>query len=465
MGHHQGAAGQIHALYGPLSPHLRRAHRRHALEVRVDGRFRIEQELGRADYAVPRFDSRLDGHLVAKLGAQGDGDRLEAAIPQRQHQPVLAAGADHRFARHYQLRLSLARLNRHLDKHIGFQKLVRVVKAQPHLEGTSSGVERRVEVIDPALPAAARGVVEGHGDRIPHFELGGLALEHLGTDPHLLEGADVEQGGGGLHILALAHLELGDIAAARGIDAHRLAHLAAALEGGYLIRRYLQGLELALGGAQQQRVGGVEGEQVLVLGVDQIRGVELVNQASLADLLPLALDGEGADPACHAGVDRLQPVLVIADVAHRLDLLVDGELLHLGEPYPQVLLDLGADGDCARRAVFLLLIDGDKVHPHVVLGRAIALVAGIHGVDPVERRLLFDGGAISALFGGPVAATGAEGEQQGRHQDCLVHDWPPARICMQKVQEERAPAKAATWVGEQWAGDIIRLLLCRPPGG
>ncbi|MNX86146.1 hypothetical protein D3C86_1180160 [compost metagenome] len=363
------------------------------------------------------------------------------------------------------MRLSLARLNRHLGKHIGLQKLVRVVKAQPHLEGASSGVERRVEVIDPALPAAARGVVEGHGDRIPHLQLGSLALEHLGTDPHLLEGADVEQGGGGLHILALAHLQLRDIAAAGGIDANGFTHLTAALEGGNLIRRHLQGFELTLGGAQQQGVAGVEGQQVLMLGVDQIRGVDLVEQGAFGHLLPLALDGQGADPARHAGVDGLEPVLVITDIAHRLDLLVDGQLFDFGQPHPQVLLDLGADGDCARRAVFLLLIDGDKVHPHVVLGRAIALVAGIHGVDPVERRLLFDGGSISALFGGPVAATGAEGEQQGRHQDSLVHDWPPARICMQKVQEERAPAKAATWVGEQWAGDIIRLLLCRPPGG
>ncbi len=114
-----------------------------------------------------------------------------------------------------------------------------------------------------------------------------------------------------------------------------------------MICRYLQGLELALGGAQQQWVGGVECQQVFVLGVNQIRGVELVNKAPLAYLLPLALDGEGADPACHAGIDRLQPVLVITDIAHRLDLLVDRQLLHLGKSHPQVLLDLGADGDCA----------------------------------------------------------------------------------------------------------------------
>ncbi len=35
---------------------------------------------------------------------------------------------------------------------------------------------------------------------------------------------------------------------------------------------------------------------------------------------------------------------------------------------------------------------------------------------------------------------------------------PPARVCMQKVQEGKAPAKAATLDGEKWAGDIIRLL-------
>ena len=194
---------------------------------------------------------------------------------------------------------------------------------------------------------AAGGVIQGHGDRIAHLQLGRLALEHLGAHPHLLEGTDVEERRGGLHILALAHLQLGDIAAAGGIDAHRLLHLAAALEGRNLIRRHLQRFELALGGAQQQGVGGVERQQIRVLGVDQIRGVELVNQAAFAHLLPLALDGEGADPARHAGVDRLQPVLVIADVAHRLDLLVDGQFLHLGEPHPQVLLDLGADGDGA----------------------------------------------------------------------------------------------------------------------
>ena len=198
-----------------------------------------------------------------------------------------------------------------------------------------------------------------------------------------------------------------------------------------------------------------------MLGVDEIRGVELVEQGAFGHLLPLALDGEGADPARHAGVDRLQPVLVIADIAHRLDLLVDGEFLYLGEPHSQVLLDLGADGDGTRRAAFLLLIDGNEVHPHVVLGGAVALVVRIHGVDPVEGRLLFGGCTVASLFGDPVAATGAEGQQQGGHQQRLVHDKPPARAGL----EDRAPAKAATLAGEKWASDMVRLLLCRPPGG
>ncbi len=348
VGDHQGAVGQIDAFNLTLGPHLGGAYRRHALKVGIDGRFRVEQELGRADDVIPSLYPSLDGHLVAKLGAQSDGHRFEVAIPQRQHQPILTAGADHRFARHNQLRLSLPGANAHLGEHIGFQELVRVGKAQPYLEGAGSGIQGRVEVIHLTLPTATGGIVEGHGDRIADLQLGRLALEHLGAHPHLLEGADVKERGGGLHILAFAHLQLGDITAAGGIDAHRLLHLSAALEGCYLIRRHLQGLELALGGAQQQGIGGVERQQILVLGVHQIRGIELVDEAPLAHLLPLALDGEGADPACHAGVDRLQPVFVITDVAHRLDLLVDGELLHLGEPHPQVLLDLGADGDGAR---------------------------------------------------------------------------------------------------------------------
>ncbi len=270
---HQGTVGQIDTFNLALSPHLGGAHCRHALKVRIDGRFRVEQELGRADYAVPCLYPCLDGHLVAKLGAQSDGHRLEAAIPQRQHQPVLAAGTDHRFARHHQLRLSLPGANVHLGEHIGFQKLVRVGEAQPHLESAGGSIQSRVEVIDPALPVATGGIVEGHGDRIAHLQLGGLTFEYLGAHPHLLEGADVKERCSGLHILAFAHLQLGDIAAAGGIDTHRLLHLAGALEGRNLIRRHLQGLELALGGAQQQRVGSVEGEQVLVLGVDQIRGV------------------------------------------------------------------------------------------------------------------------------------------------------------------------------------------------
>ncbi len=307
------------------------------------------------------------------------------------------------------------------------------------------------------MPTATGGIVESHGDRIAHLQLGGLTFKHLGTDPHLLEGADVKERRSGLNILALAHLEFGDITAAGGVNADGFAHLAGALEGRYLIRRHLQGLELALGGAQQQRVGCVEGEQVLVLGIDQIRGVELVNKAPLAHLLPLALDSEGADPACHAGVDRLQPILVIADVAHRLDLLVDGELLYLGEPPPQVLLDLGADGDCARRAALFFLIDGDKVHPHVVLGRSIALVAWIHGVDPVERRLLLGRGASGGLFGGPVAATGAEGQQQGRYQQFLAHRTPPLSGWVARFLAAIRPVTGAS--------DIISLLLCTPPDG
>ncbi len=410
---HQGTVGQIDAFNLTLGPHLHGTHRRHALEVRIDGRFGVEQELGRADYVVTGFDPLLNGDLVTKLGAQGDGHRLEVAIPQRQYQPVLAAGADHRFARRHQAGFSLAGADAHLGEHVGFQELVRVVETQADPQGAGAGIKRRVEVVHPTLPAASRGIVQGHGDRIADLYLGGLALEHLGTHPHLLEGADVEEGGGGLHILAFPHLELGDIAAARGIDAHRLLHLAGALEGRYLIRRYLQRLELALGGAQQQRVGGVERQQVLVLGVHQIRGVEIVDKAAPGDLLPLVLDGEVADPARHPGVDGFEALLVITHIADRLDLLVDGEFLHLGQPHPQVLLDLGADGDGARGAALLLFIDGDEVHPHVVLGGAVALVAGIHGVDPVEGRLLLGKGASGGLFGRPVTAAGPEGEQQG----------------------------------------------------
>jgi len=36
---------------------------------------------------------------------------------------------------------------------------------------------------------------------------------------------------------------------------------------------------------------------------------------------------------------------------------------------------------------------------------------------------------------------------------------------MQNVQGDNASTKAATLDGEKWAGDMIRLLLCRPPGG
>ncbi len=97
-----------------------------------------------------------------------------------------------------------------------------------------------------------------------------------------------------------------------------------------MIRRHLQGFELALGGAQQQGIGRVERQQVLVLGVDQIRGVDLVEQGAFGHLLPLTLDGKGADPARHAGVDGLQPVLVIADVTHSFDLLVDGQFFDFG---------------------------------------------------------------------------------------------------------------------------------------
>ena len=98
---------------------------------------------------------------------------------------------------------------------------------------------RGIEVIHLTLPTATGSVVQGHGDRIAHLQLRRLALEHLGTDPHLLEGADVEQRRSGLHILALAHLQLRDIAAAGGIDANGFTHLTAAFEGGNLIRRHL----------------------------------------------------------------------------------------------------------------------------------------------------------------------------------------------------------------------------------
>ncbi len=74
VGDHQGTVGQIDAFNLALSPHLGGAYRRHALEVRIDGRFGVEQKLGRADYVVPSLYPRLDGDLVAKLGAESDGD-------------------------------------------------------------------------------------------------------------------------------------------------------------------------------------------------------------------------------------------------------------------------------------------------------------------------------------------------------------------------------------------------------
>ena len=194
-----------------------------------------------------------------------------------------------------------------------------------------------------------------------------------------------------------------------------------------------------------------------MLGVHQIRGVEIVDEAAPGHLLPLVLDGEVADPARHPGVDGFEALLVISHIAHRLDLLVDGQFFHLGQPHPQVLLDLGADGNGARRAALFLFIDGDEVHPHVVLGGGIALVAGIHGIDPVEGGLLLGRGASGGLFGDPVAATGAKGEQQGRYQQFLAHRTPPLSGWVARFLAAIRPVTGAS--------DIISLLLCRPPDG
>ena len=85
-------------------------------------------------------------------------------------------------------------------------------------------------------------------------------------------------------------------------------------------------------------------------------------------LLPSLLMAR-VDPACHAGVDRLPagPRHVIADVAHRLDLLVDGQSPDLRELHPKVLLDPGLMVTVPGEPPFFPS-DGDKVHPHVVLG-------------------------------------------------------------------------------------------------
>ncbi|VTR69342.1 hypothetical protein DESC_740081 [Desulfosarcina cetonica] len=148
------------------------------------------------------------------------------------------------------------------------------------------------------------------------------------------------------------------------------------------------------GGLQQLLAagGGVElpqGDEVLLLGREQVGAVNVEQWLALLHGLAHIIHMQGLDPAVELGVDRVDTGLVEGDRAEGTDRLGKGPALHAAQANPHVLAGHRVDADGRTGSLLTIIVfrvHWHQVHAHGRFAWRVANVGGIHGRHPV-----FDG--------------------------------------------------------------------------
>ena len=120
------------------------------------------------------------------------------------------------------------------------------------------------------------------------------------------------------------------------------------------------------------------------LRVYQRRRIQLEQQLPFLDRVAGRVRREFFDPAVDTRVHVLQRVLVVADVAHGLDMARQRAAFRYGGANAEVVDDRRVDRHDAGRGVDLIRVHGHEVHAHRRLAGLVAPVVRVHRRNPVE---------------------------------------------------------------------------------
>ena len=319
-------------------------------------------------------------------------------------------------------------------EHVRAQRMRRVVEAQTHFQRARLRVELRIDVVDDAFEDRAGQVVEFDEGALPGSDPGGLPLENLGNDPDLVQLGNRHDLQRWRHVDAFANAEVRDDAVGLRIHADAATDLALLFQSRDFRRSDAQRDEPLPRCAEQRGIVAADGGQVFLLGIDQCRRVKLEQQLPAFHGIAARLRDQPLDPAIDARVHVLQRVLVIADVADRLDTSRQRSSCRDARTNPEVVRHRRVDLDDAGLRIDLIGIYRDQVHAHRRLARLITTIIRVHRCNPVKDFSLARGHGARAgrRIDQPAATDENTRDQRGR--DCCqqnqgpVHRWSPPRL-------------------------------------
>lgn len=279
-----------------------------------------------------------------------------------------------------------------LEVHSGLQEAVGVPDDRPGEEGSTRLVDFRVDEPErsPVTPGRQGGEMEG--DRVARPDPGEIGRVKGDFDPHSCGVRERHQG----------FLRRDGPSDARGNRRHdpRVGGPDRNDRSGR--SRLFQSFDLRLRHTEKAkaflcrvpdfpvvrpgRIGfqGLKGDPGFRFGAGKFGRIDPCDDVSLADRIAGRADVQIPDPSRKPCADRPRPVFVEDD--GRRCPKGPGEVfpLNRGEPDPERLPDAGVHRNGFSGSTGCLRIDGNVVHPHVVLHRMIRMDGRVHGVSPVQ---------------------------------------------------------------------------------
>ena len=403
------------------------------------------RKLRRQDDRVPVVDPVEHFPHAVAVAAEGDGGDLERSLRPLEDDQIAGAAADHGLLRHGERVAGDRDVERHVGVHARPQGEVGILELDRHGHRARLLVEVRVQVADEAGVGASGQVGELDARALADAHRLHLVLEDLDVDPdgrqvgHLVEvhaGLDVHP------VERLVHL-LDDDAGDGGEDRQRPARRPLPLQGRDLpvrdvpvaqpgpARRDERARPLGDRGVLRrlETRGVVDRLQVLHLGGDELRAVDVEQDLPFLHGLAEVVHGHVLDPAVVLRVDPGDLPVVVGQRAHGADGLGDVASRDGLAAHADALREAGVDAYRAgRQRLRAVRVHGDEVHAHRRAARAVRRERRVHRRTPVEDLPVVPGGRCVHRRGGggrsglaerrrelgrPGPAGGVDGDQHG----------------------------------------------------
>ena len=182
-----------------------------------------------------------------------------------------------------------------------------------------------------------------------------------------------------------SHVQIGYVTGGRGIDAHTLSSFTAGLELINLLAGDAKGQQIIAGCLFHATIVHAPCQQVFLLGVHQVGGIEFEEPLPLIHRVADSFDGQIFDPAGDTAVEMHQFVLGVGHPAYGFDGQLHLALSGFTGPHAEAGDNAWADADAAIvAAVLILLIDRHQVHAHGRFAGLVAPIIGVHGSYPIQ---------------------------------------------------------------------------------